>query len=92
MEHKDKVNRLIDELMLTDNVEKMLSVVKDKIDCIGIVKGDYDRLEQYYLYAQLYELLYSLKDKRIGFVKAGLIRFREQEAPIVCEILKQVQQ
>ena len=90
MQHKDKVNRLIDELMLTDNVEKMLSVVKDKIDCIGIVKGDYDRLEQYYLYAQLYELLYGLKDKRIGFIKSGLMRFREQDTPVVCEILKQV--
>jgi len=90
MQHKDKVNRLIEEFMLIDNVDKMLSIVKDKIDCIGIVKGDYDRLEQYYLYAQLYELLYSLKDKRIGFVKSGLMRFREQEAPIVCDILKQV--
>lgn len=91
MEHKDKINRLIDDFMLTDNVDKMLSIVKDKIDGIGIVKGDYDRLEQYYLYAQLFELLYGLKDKRIGFIKSGLMRFREQDTPVVCEILKQVQ-
>ena len=90
MEHKDKVNRLIDDFMLTDNVDKMLSIVKDKIDGIGIVKGDYERLEQYYLYAQLFELLYGLKDKRIGFIKAGLMRFRDQEVPVVCEILNKL--
>lgn len=90
MEHKDKVNRLIDDFMLTDNVDKMLSIVKDKIDSIGIVKGDYNRLEQYYLHAQLFELLHGLKDKRIGFIKAGLMRFREEDMPVVCEILKQV--
>ena len=77
--------------MLTDNVNKMMFIVQDRLDCVDI--DDRDNLENqiiYYYYSLLFELLNNLKDKRIGFIKAGLIRFKEQEMPIIAEILKQV--
>lgn len=91
IEHKDNVNKLIDECMLTDNVNKMMFIVQDRLDCVDIDDAkSFENQVIYYYYSLLFELLNNLKYKRIGFIKAGLIRFKEQEMPIIAEILKQV--
>lgn len=77
--------------MLTDNVNKMMFIVQDRLDCVDIDDAkSFENQVIYYYYSLLFELLNNLKYKRIGFIKAGLIRFKEQEMPIIAEILKQV--
>ena len=77
--------------MLTDNVNKMIAIVYNRIISIDIEDAkSFENQIIYYYYSLLFELLNNLKDKRIGFIKAGLIRFKEQDMPIIAEILKQV--
>ena len=90
-QYKEKVNKLIEEFMEINDVYRMKQEVFCKIDSIDVLKRDNEDAQiLYYYYSNLFELLTSLQEKRIGFVKSALLRFKEQDMPIVCEILKQV--
>ena len=87
-EVKDKVNTIIDELILCDSSDRMSKEVSTKIDRVDA--GSMFDFEQQLLYTHLLNIgniISELSHKSIHFTKSALREYKESTNPIWIDIV-----
>ncbi len=86
---KKQINKMIVELMATDNVQRIQKEIYSKLEGIDI--SDVFDIEKQCLYSHLmnlYNLIDGLKEKPVQHIKSAMREYMENEVPVWMDILK----
>lgn len=86
---KNKVNSIIDELIICNDSKQMLKNIANKMDKVDISdKQDFENQLYYTHLLNVGNIIYELAIKDIRFTKSAIREYKENENPIWMDIVK----